>query len=186
MYKYYGYIYKLEIVVSINISDSVSSQTVEISSSIPIISPKLSQFPGFSFHSYTKRYCEHVFQEFRGLKFKITMVNIKFSNIYPLSNPAPGIVLPTRTQCPRSSIITPCLICDGHHLHHCQRTPQSDSHYSRYSCHLRQSPIHPSTQTTEPLPAARDLTIVWPMCLAYVSDLCVRPTWLAYVSTLRV
>ena len=30
-------------------------------------------------------------------------------------------------------------------LPNCQRTPQSTSHYSR---HLRQSPIHPSTQTT--------------------------------------
>ena len=39
----------------------------------------------------------------------------------------------------------------------CQRTPQSISHYSR---HLRQSPMHPSTQMTEPLPAARDPTIV--------------------------
>ena len=44
----------------------------------------------------------------------------------------------------------------------CQRTPQSDSHYSHYSCHLRQSPIHPSTQTTEPPPAARDPTVAWP------------------------
>ena len=39
----------------------------------------------------------------------------------------------------------------------CQRTPQSTSHYSRL---LRQSPIHPSTQTTEPPPAARDSTVV--------------------------
>ena len=39
----------------------------------------------------------------------------------------------------------------------CQRTPQSISHYSH---HLRQSPIHPSTQMTEPPPAARDPTIV--------------------------
>ena len=39
----------------------------------------------------------------------------------------------------------------------CQRTPQSTSHYSR---HLRQSPIHPSTHTTEPPPAARDPTVV--------------------------
>ena len=52
---------------------------------------------------------------------------------------------------------------------------------------------------TEPLPAARDPTVAWPTCPAYVSDLCVRPTcpayvsdlrvrpmWLAYVSTLRV
>ena len=68
----------------------------------------------------------------------------------------------------------------------CQRTPQSDSHYSRYSCHLQQSPIHPSTQTTEPPPAARDPTVVWPTCPTYVSDLRVRPTWLAYVPTLRV
>ena len=51
-------------------------------------------------------------------------------------------------------------INDALHLEHdqyCQRTPQSTSHYS---CHLQQSPIHPSTQTTEPPPAARDLTIV--------------------------
>ena len=40
---------------------------------------------------------------------------------------------------------------------YCQRTPQSISHYSR---HLRQSPIHPSTQMTEPPPAARDPTVV--------------------------
>ena len=79
---------------------------------------------------------------------------------------------------------------------HCQRTPQSTSHYSRL---LRQSPIHPSTQMTKPPPAARDLTVVWPTCLTYVSNLrvqptCptymsnlhVRPTWLAYISTLRV
>ena len=72
------------------------------------------------------------------------------------------------------------------HIGNCQRTPQSDSHYSCHSCHLRQSLIHPSTQTTEPLPAARDLTVVWPTCPAYVSDLHVRPTWLAYVSTPRV
>ena len=39
----------------------------------------------------------------------------------------------------------------------CQRTPQSTSHYSLL---LRQSPIHPSTQTTEPPPAARDPTVV--------------------------
>ena len=56
----------------------------------------------------------------------------------------------------------------------CQRTPQSDSHYSRYSCHLQQSLVHPSTQTTAPLPAARDLTVVWPTCLAYVSNLHVQ------------
>ena len=40
----------------------------------------------------------------------------------------------------------------------CQRTPQSTSHYSR---HLRQPPIHPSTQTT----------VVRPMCPTYKSDL---------------
>ena len=68
----------------------------------------------------------------------------------------------------------------------CQRTPQSDSHYSRYSCHLRQSPIHPSTQTTEPPPAARDLTVVWPTCPAYMSGLCVQPTCPTYMSDLRV
>ena len=60
----------------------------------------------------------------------------------------------------------------------CQRTPQSTSHYSR---HLRQSPIHPSTQTTY----VSNLR-VQPTCPTYVSDLRVRPTWLAYVSTLRV
>ena len=45
-----------------------------------------------------------------------------------------------------------------------------------YSCHLQQSPIHPSTQTTEPPPAARDPTVVWPTCPAYMSDLCIHPT----------
>ena len=69
---------------------------------------------------------------------------------------------------------------------YCQRTPQSDSHYSHYSCHLWQSPIHPSTQTTEPPPAARDPTVVWPTCPTYMSDLRVRPTCPTYVSDLRV
>ena len=68
----------------------------------------------------------------------------------------------------------------------CQRTPQSTSHYSR---HLRQSPIHPSTQMTTVRPTSptyvSDLRIR-PTCPTYVSDLRVRPTWLAYVSTLRV
>ena len=58
----------------------------------------------------------------------------------------------------------------------CQRTPQSTSHYSR---HLRQSPIHPSTQTTK-----SDLR-VRPTCPTYVSDLRVQPTCPTYVSGLR-
>ena len=80
-----------------------------------------------------------------------------------------------------------CFGCgkEGHMSHNCpdnasikspgqgpyQRTPQSISHYSRHSRHLRQSPIHPPTQTTKPPPATRNLTIVWPTCPAYVSDL---------------
>ena len=72
----------------------------------------------------------------------------------------------------------------------CQRTPQSTSHFSRLPW---QSPIHPSTQTTE-LPDC-SLTYVSDLpCLTYMSDLRVRATcptyvrsmWLAYVSTLRV
>ena len=55
----------------------------------------------------------------------------------------------------------------------CQRTPQSTSHYSR---HLRQSPIHPSAQAT----------VVRPTWLTYVSDLRVRPTCQAYVASLRI
>ena len=69
------------------------------------------------------------------------------------------------------------------HQSYCQRTPQSTSHHS---CLLRQSPIHPSTQTTEPLPAARDPTVVRPMRPTYASDLRVRPTCPTYVSNLRV
>ena len=65
---------------------------------------------------------------------------------------------------------------------HCQRTPQSTSHYS----HHQQSPIHPSTQTAEPPPTTRNPTVVQPTCQAYVSDLRVRPTCLTYVSGLRV
>ena len=71
----------------------------------------------------------------------------------------------------------------------CQRTPQSNSHYShhsRHSRHLWQSPIHPSTQTTEPPPAARDPTVARPMWLTYVSNLCVQPTCPTYVSNLHV
>ena len=56
---------------------------------------------------------------------------------------------------------------------YCQRTPQSDSHYSYHSCHLLQSPIHPSTQTTEPPPAARNPTVTPPTCPTYVAGLCV-------------
>ena len=67
----------------------------------------------------------------------------------------------------------------------CQRTPQSDSHYSCHSRHLLQSPIHPSTQTTKPPPAARDPTVAQPTCPTYVADLRVQPTWLTYVSDLR-
>ena len=67
--------------------------------------------------------------------------------------------------------------------HNCQRTPQSTSHYSRLR---RQSPIRPSTQTAEPPPATRDLTVVRPTCQDYVSDLHVRTTCPTYVSGLRV
>ena len=64
----------------------------------------------------------------------------------------------------------------------CQRTPQSTSHYSR---HRRQSPIRSSTQTAEPRPATRDLTVVQPTCPTYVSGLCVRTMCQDYVSDLR-
>ena len=70
---------------------------------------------------------------------------------------------------------TPVLVEDipTHLREFCQRTPQSISHYSR---HLRQSPIHPSTQTTELLTAARDPTVVRPTCQAYMAGLCIHPT----------
>ena len=77
-----------------------------------------------------------------------------------------------------------CLIMSPYHT--CQRTPQSDSHYSHHSRHLQQSPIHPSTQMTKPPPAARDLTAVWPTCLTYMSDLRVWPTCPTYVANLRI
>ena len=75
-----------------NISDANSLQAVEFLLTIPVISSELDQFSQKKKLWQTDGYCEQLFQEFRNTNVKGMRSDIKFSNIYPLSNPVPGIV----------------------------------------------------------------------------------------------
>ena len=80
--------------------DAVFSQWGVFSLIIPVVSPKLYELPSNKIHRHTNIYCGHWSRESWGPEPTRTRLNIEFSNTYPLSNPAPGIVRVGLSECP--------------------------------------------------------------------------------------